>query len=75
MYHEAIIGGRTRVQLTCEGRNCAKMVQAFGDDHNDAQRQLLALGWGLHRGRQLCPAHCREVSRRSNRQAAKVMSV
>ena len=75
MYHESIIFGRCRVQLTCEHGNCWMMITVFGDGHDDARRQLLAQGWSLHRGKQLCPTHSREALQRNNSKVVKAWGI
>lgn len=74
MYCETIENDKCRVSLTCD-RDCQEMETVFGENHEDAQKQLYQLGWRLYRSKQLCPSHARQISRRLNRQAARAWSV
>lgn len=66
MYHESIVAGRCRVQLTCDAKpECSAMVTAFGSSFIAAQDELLRLGWGwgLYKTRQLCPKHVAQLKK------------
>ena len=67
MYSESVKDNQCRVQVACDRKHCPEMTTVFGDNHDDCQMQLYLIGWRLHRHKQLCTTHAREVIRRMNR--------
>jgi hypothetical protein len=63
-YHE-----ETTVRLECDRKNCGEWIVVSAPDHNECQRKLFDAGWGLSRGKQICPFHVNKLLRKSMERA------
>jgi hypothetical protein len=67
MYTESADDNFVTVYLVCDRPDCTNSIMVFTPTHEECQHALLATGWSLYRGKQLCPAHTRAVRRRLRR--------